>query len=111
MRHFLSRRVFCERFRFGRRQSYRIVPHHHGKLLDEGKLVRLLNECRMNGMPIEDGLPDLFTAEEVAEWCEGVSAKRILAYTKRKNNPLPCYRFNKNTLRFTQETFNNWISK
>ena len=111
MNHYISRPILCERLRLGLLQSYRIAPPNYGALLDYGKIVRLLNECRV-GMEVQHEMPsDILTADELASELtdSGITAHRLRVFSRRKRNPLPHFRFNKNTLRYTRTHFHNWL--
>lgn len=111
---FLSRGWLCERLRLKRRQSFRILSSGRNGLISTADVVRLLNRTRRGiEQPFTFVPCDIVTAQELADSPElahsGLTAKRILAWTKRKRNVCPHFRINSHTRRFPRGLFLGWL--
>ncbi len=76
--------------------------------------MRLLNRTRRGiEQPFTFVPCDILTAQELADTPElahsGLTAKRILAWTKRKRNVCPHFRINSHTRRFPRGLFLAWL--
>lgn len=115
MNHYLRRKLVCERLRIALSTSYRIVGATYGDLIGENVVVKLLNDCRNESQEVLRQMPsDLMTPAEVAaipDIAESeISERDILNWTKRRRNPVPCFRLNKHTRRIRRSAFLAWIS-
>lgn len=116
MSHYLRRQIVCERLRIAASTSYRVVGSAYGALLSEDDVVELLNGSRNQSQAAIQYIPsDLMTPEEIAAIPDvaesGITAHEIVNWTKRKRNPAPCWRLNKQTRRLSRASFIEWLER
>lgn len=120
MGHFLSRSFVNERLRLQGTTSYRLVAATgYGNRINSDRVVEMLNNTRrgdMPALPLEYGIPsDLMTAEEIAalpELAESkISPHEILVWANRRRDPLPHYRLNSHTRRYSRAAALAWMRR
>ena len=114
MAYLVSRDFACERLRLGLRQSYRILPPDHGALISTDEILDLLNSSRRPSMDLLLHVPeDIVTADELVTVPElansGLTAKRVLVWTRRTKKVPPHFRLNSHTIRFSRKRFIDWL--
>lgn len=116
MDHYLRRSVVCEHLRLSLSTSYKLVGTGYGTRISENDVVELLNRSRNESQKVLKALPsDILTPAELAAIpdvaASDISERDILNWTKRKRNPAPCFRINKQTRRIQRSSFLNWLDE
>ena len=116
MAYYLSREFVCDRLRLGLRQSYRLLPSCYEAMISSDDVLALLNNGRrMIGEPFLNIPSDIMTAEELASIPElansGVTARKILAWTRREKKIPPHIYANSHTIRFSRQHFIDWLQE
>lgn len=114
MSYLVSRDFACDRLRLGLRQSYRILPPDCGALISTDEILGLLNSSRRPyAEPLLHIPDDIVTADELAATPElanaGLTAKRVLTWTRREKKVPPHFRINPHTIRFSRKRFIDWL--
>ena len=114
MTHYLTRERICERLRIAVSTSYKLVGSAYGSRISSDEVVTLLNRSRNETQDVLTDLPsDLLTPAEMAAVPEiaarEISEREIVNWTKRKRNPAPCFRLNKQTRRIRRSSFMAWM--
>ena len=114
MAFLVSRDFACDRLRLGLRQSYRVLPSDCGALISTDEILNLLNSSRRPyAEPLLHVPDDIVKADELVSVPElansGLTAKRILAWTRRGKKAPPHFRFNSHTIRFSRKRFIDWL--
>jgi len=116
--HFMSREWLCGRLRVSLRQSYSLVKSGYGSCVSYNAILSLVNRSRRNIVePFKCVPSDIMTADELAATPElvdsGLTSRNFLVFTRRENpnNQCPYLHFNKQTTRFVNSLFLDWLDQ
>lgn len=117
MFHYLTRKKMNERLHIEQRTSFRIIPRdevaNKAGFINSDKLLTLINRVRVN-CPVLTSIPvDFATLDELAEALRetGITRRNLFRWTRRKRNPLPHFRFNSHTIRYSCALCEAWIDQ
>ena len=106
---YCTRNFVCERLRLSKWASYRVFRTKGIPLVLVSEVADMLNGCAC-GMPEVHDVPQLMTPEE-AEMETGIPKALLVRWSRRKRDPLPSYRINKQTTRFRRERVAEWLRR
>ena len=113
---YLRRQIVCERLRLAVSTSYKVVGSAYGSRICSDDVLELLNRSRNDTQEVLCDIPsDLMTPAEIAALPEiaesEITEHEIVNWTKRRRNPAPCFRLNKQTRRIRRSSFLRWIEE
>lgn len=115
--NYLRRDLVNERLRLSRPASYRMIGSSRLSLISSDDVLEFLNGSRRGQQPVLTEIPsDICTAEELIEGDvtlkdSGITPHLILAWTNRRKNPPPHFRYDSHTRRFRRSSFRAWLAE
>ena len=103
-----------DRLRLGRAQSYRLFPGTpSGRIRSDVVLLALNRSRRGIAAPLSHSPCDLVKPEEAVNIFSGsdLTLSDLLKWTRRKERPVPHYRINKRTTRFSVSDLKRWLEE
>lgn len=109
--NFLSRELICDKLRLSKRQSYSIIGSSRGSCISSDDVLALLNRARRTIEAPFEYIPQLMTADEMADMLDGsgITAHNLLVWTRRTKDVAPHIRLNKQTTRFSPTAMVSWL--
>lgn len=108
--HFVSREWMCERLRVSKWSSYGLIRPSRLHLVNTDDILSLLNRARRSQKELDFIPSDLLTADEVEREL-GIPSRKLAAWTRRRKNPPPHFRINKQITRYPLGPLSKWLER
>lgn len=111
MFHYWDRDTVRDRLRLALHQSYRIIPTTPSGRIRSDSVLLLLSRSHVGADEPVRGLPcDLMTPDEAAARFN-VTVRELRRWAHRIRRPLPHFRINRSTTRFSAEEIDRWLAE